>query len=70
LKSRAEQKLLLSSKDLIDNFLSTEIKKRKKIDPWLETMLAYKQENSKNIGLLTTELKDRNFLSAEELKIF
>ena len=67
LKSRAEQKLLLSSKDLIENFLPTEIKKRKKIYPWLEAMLAYKQENSKIIGLLTAELKDRNFLSAEEL---
>ena len=67
LKSKAEQKLLLSSKDLIENFLSTEIKNRKKINPWLETMLAYRQENSKNIGFLTTELKDRNFLTAEEL---
>jgi hypothetical protein len=66
LKSRAEQKLLLSSKDLIDNFLSTEIKKRKKINPWLETLLDYRQENSKNIGLLITELKDRNFLIAEK----
>jgi RNA-directed DNA polymerase len=67
LKSKAEQKLLLSSKDLIENFLSTEIKNRKKINPWLETMLAYRQENSKNIGLLTIDLKDRNFLSAEKL---
>ena len=67
LKSKAEQKLLLSSKDLIENFLSTEIKNRKKINPWLETMLAYRQENSKKIGLLTTELKDRNFLTAEEI---
>ena len=65
--SLKQQKLLLSSNDLIENFLSTEIKNRKKINPWLETMLAYRQENSKNIGLLTTELKDRNFLSAEEL---
>ena len=51
---------------MIDNFLSTEIKNRKKINSWLETMLAYRQENSKNIALLTTELRNRNFLVAEK----
>jgi RNA-directed DNA polymerase len=67
LKSRSEQRLILSSKYFIDNFLSTEIKNRKEINPWLENMLAYRQETFKNIGLLTTALKDRNFLVAENL---
>jgi len=65
LKTKEEQKLILSSQNFIDQLLPNEIKKLKNISLWLEEKISYRKACIVKITKLSAALKIRKFKESE-----